>query len=258
MLFRRCLAVLFGAFVLGVPCRASADALVLAPFLPPSDVIVFTISIDDFFGPTTGTLLNPNGTGYTVTVEIIGDVTVLTYTPHAPFRPFNFGFEGMPKPNRIPGMQIQGVDLFSQSSNQPLALPSTGVSDNPTGGSDFLVLFAQESLQGGGAAGEWNEVPFNPANSEITISNNESSPITLSNVGYLISPTEIPLDQLNATDLLPSSFLSLPSLDGAVVPSGGSTTASVAPEPATLALWTLGGVGLVLLRRRGWRVEGEG
>jgi hypothetical protein len=255
--FRRCLAVLFGAVVLGVPCQAGADAIVIAPFSPPSDFVVevtFVVSGTEA-GPA-GSVLNPFGTGYTVTVTIQGDTTSYTFTPNAPTKPLvDFGalFQGLPQPppkNSIPGLSPQSVQLDFQGGGQPLALPGTGVSDQATGGPDFLVLYTQESLQGGASAGEWYELPFNPTHGEITVGNNESNPITLSNVGYLISSTEIPLDQLNATDLPPSSFLSLPSLDGAVIPGGGIINATVVPEPPTLVLCALGSVGLVRRRRR--------
>ena len=68
--------------------------------------------------------------------------------------------------------------------------------------------------------------------------NYTGSPETLSNVGFLLSPTLIPLDQLNSNDLPPSSFTPVPSYN----PNIGASSDEIInlPEPSGVVLLALG------------------
>ena len=117
-----------------------------------------------------------------------------------------------------------------------------------SGNTTYVLLFANVALSGSGPpAGQWAEFPV-PTNAMGTpyFENDAGVPLILSNVGYQISPTLIPLEQLNPTDEPPSSFTPIPGADG-VLQVGQSFTS---PEPGTLALLGAAAVGLALYRRR--------
>jgi len=88
---------------------------------------------------------------------------------------------------------------------------------------------------------EWSF--FNPTN----------GPITLNVARFFTSDTQIPLDQLNLTDLPPDDprFKPIPGVpDGLVIPAGGTFPI---PEPRSVALFGLGILGIVCYRWRGTR-----
>jgi hypothetical protein len=76
----------------------------------------------------------------------------------------------------------------------------------------------------------------------------------LSNPRFFISPTEIPLDQLNTTDLPPSDsrFHPLTLPDGSKLGASSSESELVTAEPSSFVLLLCGGAGLLAgtLRRR--------
>ena len=252
----RCILALVGAFIITAPQQAIAD-LIFEALPRPVAITQFTISFEGHLTGPPGSTFNLNGTGYTVTITIDGNNTDMVVTPNAPAPMSGFGIMGGGGMGGggLPIPRIPRIDIQEQSTITPpptLALPATTATDNATGASEFVVLYAQEALSGGASGvGEWYELPFNPANNVVTVSNSESSPITLSDAGFFISDTLIPLDQLNATDLPPSSFpfTPFPGLD-TTIGAGGSVSGLVTPEPSSLALWGLGGVGLLIWRRR--------
>lgn len=82
-------------------------------------------------------------------------------------------------------------------------------------------------------------------NNQITITNNTGDTEVISNVGYFLSDTLIPLDQLNAASLSSDTFTSDPALDGTYLPNSSSPT----PEPTSIAMFGAAAAGLFLLRR---------
>jgi hypothetical protein len=148
------------------------------------------------------------------------------------------------------------------------------VSDSPLGetpgassGPEYLVLFTD--LTGGG-------VPVDPLYYyEINVQLDDSykiliedvdttgNSVTVSDAGYFLSPSMIPLDQLNTTDEPPtgssgSPFIPLPNLDGTYFPTGDTSDVNsrsetiTTPLPATgwMALAGLGCIGGVMSMRR--------
>jgi hypothetical protein len=120
-------------------------------------------------------------------------------------------------------------------------LPSLPVIDvnNPSLGSgtvEYAIVFTQVSSNGS-TTGNWFEIPYTGTLPPITLTNPTGTSETLSDAGYQLSPTLIPLDNLNfGTDPPPgypgSPFTPTPQLDGATVSPGGSLT--MTPEPSML------------------------
>ncbi len=114
----------------------------------------------------------------------------------------------------------------------------------------------QAALAGGSPAGEWFELPYTAGSPvpQITLTAGDQG-ITLSNVGYFLSPTQIPLDNLNLNDYpAPGSqnspFTSLPEYQGSMILGGGDKAITL-PEPGSLVLVVLGG--LIVAATGGYR-----
>lgn len=170
----------------------------------------------------------------------------------------DFFCAGGPPCNGLPhfGLDSPEVDAL-QVINQYWAgepfnqLPSLTV-DGPqlTGPTpDWAVVFA-DVTSGGNTVGQWWEVPYTTDTGPLLrFLNNTAAGETLSNVGFLLSSTEIPLDALNFGTFPPpgqpgSRLLDLPGLDGLFLRSGGSISFTATPEPSALAmlgvsLWSL-------------------
>lgn len=97
--------------------------------------------------------------------------------------------------------------------------------------------------------GQWFEFSYT-GQPTVDFTNYTATSEQLTNAGYMLSPSEIPLDELNFTSLPPGGFTPLPLTYDTTLPSGGSETYNVpTPEPAALALMALGGTALLLVRR---------
>ncbi len=126
-----------------------------------------------------------------------------------------------------------------------------------SGGPDYLIVGLEATDQSTGNSDSFFEEFDVPAASEyaVTINNGAGDDTgNLSDAGYFLSDTLIPLDQLNYGSNPPpgdfgSPFIPLPGLDGTTLPGGDGIgfDASV-PEPASLTI--LGAGALVLIRRR--------
>jgi len=141
-------------------------------------------------------------------------------------------------------------------SAPPVSEPAVDLAPNwspPSSPTQYITMFLQETDPTTGlTAGNWFELPYGPGlTPSIMLTNPNGDTLNFSNFGYMISPTEIPLDQLNfgtepPTGQSGSMFTPLPS-PGSLAPNA-SESANL-PEPAT-GLIALGGLGLLLARRR--------
>ena len=131
-------------------------------------------------------------------------------------------------------------------SNSP---PSLG--DIPAADTEVVDFIAEIDGPHGQITGDWL-VPFDPSTAlQFEIANQTGDTITLSNAGYMLSPTEIPLDDLNFNDsTLPGGFTPLPSLDGPLGAGADSSQVQVAPEPSTFSLIGLTLAACALYHRR--------
>ena len=125
-----------------------------------------------------------------------------------------------------------------------------------------LLLSFEESVPGSGATTQvFAEFTGYTTNSiAVSITNddpdyNDENPLTFSNVEYMISPTLIPLEDLNyeLPPPLSAGFTALPSLDTTLAPGDTSSVADVSvPEPLTVVTLGMGfaGLGGYIRRRR--------
>lgn len=224
----------------------------------------------DFAGSGTSSVSTSlNGNGNTVVTFTGSNPILSSYT-------FSYGASG----NDLPHFGVDGsngggtsgsgptLTILDQywSEPSPTHLPSLTVSMPTLSGSatdiDYLMFYADVTASGS-TAGQWFETPFDGSQPppSITLTDDTSNPITLSNTGYFITETYLPLDDLNyptnpPPDVGGSPFTPLPSLDGANLTAGdgqgtggGSLSLNV-PEPASWLLLATGLAG-VLPRRRG-------
>ena len=113
----------------------------------------------------------------------------------------------------------------------------------------FFDIFVEITPQVGASVGEWFEVPYQgQASPQLDFVNGQSSSVTLSDAGYYFSPTQIPLDQLNSSDLQP-----LPGSYTAPIGSGDSlldpSPLSVPDQSSTGAIFSVISAGLLACRR---------
>ncbi len=147
------------------------------------------------------------------------------------------------------------------------------IAGNATG---FLVLYLEAGFASGGPFyGSWFEVPFivgavptifwNAAEgvlevdgvdeatggADIAISNTENEPIQLKNFGYEMSPTQIPLDDLNPSITPGTEYPGSPftPFNGPATLNAGQYSDNI-PEPASFGLLAAGLFGLAGMRLR--------
>ena len=145
---------------------------------------------------------------------------------------------------------MPNIGLPSVVPTWPILPPNPPI--GPT--SPFIISYIQDTA----GVGQWFELPEPTTGTtasplDITLTNNDSTPLTFNNYGYFISPTLIPLDNLNFTGEPPpgqpnSPFTVLPTPPS--LSAGGSEVVAATPEPSELGLLVLGG--LALLARRRW------
>ncbi len=130
-------------------------------------------------------------------------------------------------------------------------MPGVSTSEPTLIGSIYKYdIFFANVTQGGMTVGEWIEVPYTGAPPTFSPRLTTGGAGTLSNVGYFLSDTLIPLDQLNIQDYPPpgtsnSPFIAAPQYDGPVS----------APQPST---WAMMLIGLLSLGFAGFRASRQG
>jgi len=110
-------------------------------------------------------------------------------------------------------------------------------------------MFFANVTHGAFTVGEWFEADVKKGGTtSFALTNPGGAPVTISNAGFFTSPTLIPLDDLNATDLPPtdSRFQPIPNIPNGTTIGAGGTVSSI-PEPSSLALATV-----VLTLGLGW------
>jgi hypothetical protein len=202
--------------------------------------------------------------------------TVVTFTGSNPvLSSYSFGDgNGLPNVgiNGSLGSPIAGggpaVNVVSQdwsNGSNTTQLPTVSAKNPGTLGPtvNYITFFAQVTSNGT-TADQWFEVPYTAGTSpKLTLTNYTGSNETLSNVGFMLSPTLIPLDNLNFGNdpppgALGSTFTPLPSFDGQSLSggdgmggAGGSLTEQL-PEPSSVILLAVGflSVAACCVRRR--------
>jgi hypothetical protein len=140
--------------------------------------------------------------------------------------------------------------------NPQAPAPTISLNLTGSGGSTmYLIVYVPVTLQFGGplpGSKIWYEQPVTSGQTaQIELANNDITNETLAvlDAGYLISPTQIPLDDLNLNNYPPTSFTT--AILGADINPGGdvlSGTISV-PEPAAALVLAPGILGLWVCRR---------
>lgn len=155
-------------------------------------------------------------------------------TNSSPGNPPHFGLD--PSSSSPNGPTLTMLSQYWTNGMTQSSLP--GVSTSPptlgVGTVKYDIFFANVT-QGGMTVGEWIEVPYTGTPPIFSPRLTTGGAGTLSNVGYYISETLIPLDQLNIQDYPPpgmgtSPFTATPQYDGSVN----------APEPSTWAMMLVG------------------
>ncbi len=148
---------------------------------------------------------------------------------------------------------------FADSSGNPVQqLPVLGVQSVPqqTFSSDvrFLIVQLQTNIPGGASGTQWVELPIYGQTPQVQFVAGDS-PLSFSSASYFLSPTQIPLDDLNFNDLPPADprFQPVPGIsDGMSLGSQGSFTATL-PEPGSVSMLLVGGAMCAAAGYRRWR-----
>jgi hypothetical protein len=195
-----------------------------------------------------------NGNGNTVVTYTGSNPILSSYTFNSPNKLPNFGLDGSVGSSVSgggPSFKVLSQSWSNGSSTTPLPDLSATVS-GPTGSPvKYLTVFA-DVTSNGSTVGQWFEIPYVAGTTpKLTLTNYTSSNETLSNVGFMTSPTLIPLDNLNFNDYPPpgspgSTFTPLPSFDGQSLLGGNGTGSAggsldqTLPEPSSLILLATG------------------
>ncbi len=168
-----------------------------------------------------------------------------------------FGWKGLLAPD-ITGAYWGNGSTDTSISPLPLtASPPSNLSD------PWTVITYDVSSNGSPGTRYWFEEQFtNGSNPQLDLTYSNYGRGALSDVGYFISDSLIPLDQLNYPDEPPpgatnSPFTALPTLDGQSISGTGSLNFTLPlPIPSPLALAGVGAIGLLAVhqlrkRRRG-------
>ena len=165
-------------------------------------------------------------------------------TNSSPGSPPHFGLDPSSSSPNGPTLTMLSQSWTNGSTQTNLPGVSTSPPSLGLGTVKYDIFFANVT-QGGMTVGEWIEVPYTGATPPSFLPRLTTGGAgTLSNVGYFLSDTLIPLDNLNIQDYPPtnmpnSPFTATPQYDGSVN----------APEPSTWAMMLIGFLGLAFAAR---------
>jgi hypothetical protein len=194
--------------------------------------------------------LNPFGAGgtYSTSYDATANATTLSFlgSPVAPSGTVNVGLDDT--------LASQFLNAYWGTSPTANLLPAPSFSVSPAGSGPNTAFLLLYSTATGMSSGEWTELPVptgQPFNVNVANNDTQDGPLFSFNVGYQFSNTEIPLDDLNSTYESPSDFTPLPSIPE--IDPGTTDTImqrmTISPEPSSIALFSLGAIGLLARRR---------
>jgi hypothetical protein len=194
----------------------------------PSDFEVFFLGKVAIPTQDCGLQIDPFGcqNGIKVKYNARTNETVVTYSgsPLPPDKREHFGLNYGPQSNP-PSVQVARKEwtFAGRSVSVPAPTIYNGLPPPATGTYDFAIIFMYEAIGTvPNAAGTWFEFPFAVGSPlDPLVGNFTKAKITLSDVEYFVSPTEIPLDTLN--------FASLPPTDPRFLPGGIPNGTILAP-----------------------------
>lgn len=241
-------------------------------FLQGDQVGIASTHFSSFYGGAPGEMGSGRGTGPVTYDPTTNQTTLEFYTsPMAPADmstiPLNtgmpcacggdntvphFGLSAEVPGDNTGGELIPPLKMeWTWGSSGTLVVPTVGVGMSSTGdtGQIYYLIEYATVTSGAESTGNYTELPYQGSYTFKFIGS--GGPVTLSDAGYFISPTEIPLSDLNLSDEPPtnspfSPFTPQPGLDG---PIPGI------PEPVTWVMLLLGVFGVGAASRcRGQRI----
>jgi hypothetical protein len=261
----RCVAGIIGVNVDAIqPFSPSANNFEITIRVPSTETIIpATIEGVNYIGPgsVTENRLPDDSAHNTYQVVFSGFDPILPDSTTV----YHFGFQL--DTTTFMGMGVQEITAGGQDTvwtDNSVALPllptpTTAVDAmamTAMGPTTFVTMFATAKFGGPSSGNQyqnvthlWTEYEV-PANEPLTLKymNDSSDTLDLEQTGYLLTNTEIPLSELNLTDLPPDAFLPTLVPDGFELAPGGEIVAVTTPEPSTFVLVTLAAA--VWCRRR--------
>ncbi|HEX3355583.1 MAG TPA: PEP-CTERM sorting domain-containing protein [Tepidisphaeraceae bacterium] len=141
----------------------------------------------------------------------------------------------------------------ADTENYASVLTSNHAEMDGTGSSGYITFYANLQFGSSPAVATWFEFPIFSDPVPFDIENNSGQAFTLSNVGFMLSDTQIPLDDLNfGNDPPQSSFTPLPGFDQPIASGSGISGNVALPEPASIGV--LAAAGVLAMRKRNKRI----
>lgn len=194
----------------------------------------------------TDAFLSPNA--ITVTYSVTSNTTTVNFSGNSGFA-YPFGNTLDPHFGLDAGIQpstplVLTNEYWSYNGSDIEKLPAATISLLNGGGfvppgtlaDPWAIVYLNETITGTTTTGGiWEELPFTgPLSFQITNGSNQS--LTLGDLQYFVSDTQIALSSLNFNDYPPNSspFILLSGYDGTVLGAGQSLDISPTPEPPSI------------------------
>ena len=196
----------------------------------------------------TDAFLDPNP--ISVTYSASSNTTTVTFSGNDGFA-YPFGNTLDPHFGLDAGLQpstplVLTNEFWSSNGTDIQNLPAATISrlngGNPSLPDPWAIIYLDETITGTTTTGGlWEEIPFTGPLS-FQISNGSTQSLTLSDIQYFVSDTQIPLSSLNFNGTPPNSapFVLLSGYDGTVLGAGQSLDISPTPEPPSVLILATG------------------